>query len=440
VPTDTATRGTPAASFALRLAAWSLGLFGVLRWSWTDAHVVLPLARVQGHLAAALFGAPAAPVEVTTACSGTDALTLCLAAVLAYPAPWRTRLPGAVAGAAVIVALNTIRIGTLGAVAGSPNLFAALHLYVWPALLTLAIAGYVLAWMHVADRHPSLAWRPRPTLRFVALASMFLVLFVAASPLYLESASVLAAGGLIAHAAAAILSAGGGAAHATGNVLWTGRGGFTVTQECIATPLIPIYLAALCTSPTWRRLIVGGLAAVPLFVALGLARVLVVALPEVRGSPLFLVHAFYQLLLGVVVVALAAAWRPRGAKVLPRALAGIAAGVLLLAVLGPVYTRLAAWAPGAPLVDPQGAMALCPSFQTAMYGALWVATFAAAGWMRFGVGLAILGLTQAAGLLVVHVLASSASLTPHVRDVRGWAVVVPVVIFAAVIQGAHARR
>ncbi len=90
MPTDTARGRTAARSFTLRAVACSLGFFGLLRLTWTEAHAVLPLTRVQAGLASGLFGAPALPVEVTLACSGADALALCLGAVLAYPVQWRT--------------------------------------------------------------------------------------------------------------------------------------------------------------------------------------------------------------------------------------------------------------------------------------------------------------------------------------------------------------
>ena len=133
MPTATARAQTDAVKFALRGVAWSLGFFGLLRLNWTEAHVVLPLTRVQGGLAVGLLGTPTLPVEVTLACSGADALALCLGAVLAYPVSWRTRLVGAGVGAALIVSLNTLRIGTLGRAAASPAWFNALHVYVWPA-------------------------------------------------------------------------------------------------------------------------------------------------------------------------------------------------------------------------------------------------------------------------------------------------------------------
>src|SRR6185436_630053 len=144
------------------------------RLNWTETHLVLPLTRAQSMLAVGLLGAPTSPVVATLACSGTDALALCLGAILAYPVTWRMRLAGAGAGAALILVLNTLRIGTLGRVAASPVWFNALHVYVWPGVLTLAIAGYVFGWMRLADRRqalaekavaavPSSSARPQPT-------------------------------------------------------------------------------------------------------------------------------------------------------------------------------------------------------------------------------------------------------------------------------------
>jgi hypothetical protein len=238
-----------------------------------------------------------------------------------------------------------------------------------------------------------------------------------------------------------ILGVAGLSAHAAANVLWTPSGGFLVTQECISTPLIPVYVAAVCTySKTRRRLILGALCTVPLFIGLGILRLLAVALPEVVASPMFLVHAFYQLLSGAVVVFLAAVWRHGGRAALGHALAGVMVGMLFVHLLGPFYTRVVTYQAAVPLNDPQGAIALLPTFQVGLYLALWVAAFAAVGWTRFLAGLAILGLTQVAGLLALHVLASYSDLTAHVRDVRGWAIAGPVLIFVAVVNGAKPRR
>ena len=103
--------------------------------------------------------------------------------ILAYPVKWRARLAGAGGGTALILGLNTLRIGSLGRVAASPAWFNTLHVYVWPAVLTLAIAGYVFAWMRFADRRQTLdetevaprerllTGRPQPSRRFVVSPS-----------------------------------------------------------------------------------------------------------------------------------------------------------------------------------------------------------------------------------------------------------------------------
>jgi len=452
VPTDTV-RARAACKFALRALAWSLGFFAVLRLGWTEAHAVLPFTHLQAALAVGLFGTPASPIDATLACSGTDALALCFGAIFGYPVQWRKRLLGAAAGAGVILALNISRIGTLGRAAASPSWFNALHVYVWPAVLTVAIGGYVFAWMRIADHRPATSGgadapgpsggvRLRPTGGFVVLTAAFLLVFSATSPLYLESAGVLALAGFIARAAAALLGMVGVGAQAAGNVLWTPRGGFLVTQECIFTPVIPIYLAAICAySATMRRFTLGILATLPLFTALGIARLLVVALPDaIVTSSTFMVHAFYQLVVAAVLVFLAARWRHNGRAAVGRALVGLIGGVLFLQFFGPVYTRLVTRLASLPLDDPQGAIAFLPAFQVGLYLALWIAACLAVGWRLFVAGLAALALTQVAGLLALHSLVAHAGLTPHVRDVRGWAVAGPLLIVAAVVSVARSHR
>jgi hypothetical protein len=244
----------------------------------------------------------------------------------------------------------------------------------------------------------------------------------------------------VARGAAAVLRVAGIPAHAADNVLWTGSGGFLVTQECIATPLIPVYLAAVCAyAPTWRRLTAGVLASLPMFLALGAARLLLVALPAAMASPLFWVHAFYQLLFGAVVVCAAALWRDRRAAG-RHALGGLLAGVVAALLAAPLLGRVVAASGGAPLDDPQGAIAFLPAFQIALYVALCAAAWTGAGWARPIAGLAILALMVPATTLVLRVLAVHAGVAPHVRDIRAWAIAGPVLIFAAMMSPASARR
>lgn len=450
----TATASWPAANsrlirFVLTGVLISIGLFALLRLGWTETHVVLPLTLAEAAIAVRFFGMPAARIDVTSACSGADALSLCLGTVLAYPAAWPRRIAGAAGAMGLILALNILRIGSLGRAAGSPSRFDLLHLYLWPALMTLAVAAYVFVWMKVSDRAMpdegaalTRGTAPNPLRRFVAFAAAFLLAFVAAAPVYLNSAVVLSAAGVIARTTAAMLGVAGIHAYAVANTLWMSRGGgFAVTEECIATPLIPVYLAGIATfARNWTQRSLGFAAAIPLFVLLGVVRLLVVALPNSIAAQSFFIHAFYQLLAGALSVMAAAHWRHRDRTSAVWAACGVVAGALFIWVAGPAYLRIFTLAGVIPADDPQGGIAFLPVFQLALYLALWTAACGDAGWKRFAAGLTILTASQAIGLAMLALLLRQTGMTMAVRDVRGWAIAAPVAIFAAVVSLGRARR
>ncbi|MEO8359957.1 MAG: hypothetical protein ABI672_08000 [Vicinamibacteria bacterium] len=413
---------------------------GLIRLGWFEAQFVLPLTAAQAWLAFALFGSSSSRINVTLACSGADAVVLCAGAILAYPSRLGLRLTGVVMGTLMILALNILRIGTLGLASSSLFWFEALHVYIWPGVLALAIAGYVYAWMLVANRSPSSTdetpWN-RPAkdaslantgARFLILAAVFAVIFVATSKAYLESETVLAVASFIAQTAAALLGFVGLPAASAANVLSTARGSFLVTQECIVTPVIPLYLAGVLTYVSeGRRRLLAVAVAIPLFIVLGIARLLVVALPEALvASPLEAIHSFYQWLSWFVVVLIAARWRHGSAlRAWPTTLLGGAIGVSVALTLGPSYAALLVTGPiGQVGNDPQGALVLLPSFQVGLYLALAVAAFGSLRWQRLVIGLGLLATSQ----IALFLLLTETHVTPHVRDVRGWALLAPLLV------------
>jgi exosortase/archaeosortase family protein len=446
--------------FLLAAILWSAGLFAVLRAPVVERALVVPLTAAQQRAAEHYAGSPTAPIAVTLECSGTDVLALCLAAILACPVAWRLRIAGALGAFAFVMALNTVRIATLGLAAASPAVFDALHLQVWPAILLVASGGYVLGWMRfaVGSGHRG-ATAPDGTVqdlarRFAPRAAVVLVAFALCGPWIAESEALVAAGGVVAGAAGAILASAGLAATAAGNVLTTTRGAFVVTPECLATALVPVYIAGVLTarrSAGWRAAALA--AAIPLFGALAVVRLLLLAIPPaIADSPLILVHGFHQLVLGVVAVALLAFWREplgpnRTARAARRTGLAIGAGVAAAVVAGgPLTAFVLAVARAvaslgshtlADLTNPgdaQGALAVLPAYQACLLLALGIA--ARLGWRRVLPALVVLLVSQVLFLVALGEVADHAGLVAHALLLRGWAVAAPALLTLSMIRSA----
>lgn len=450
-----AARPAPAAGgglrFALTIGAWFVGLFGLMRLGWVENTLLTPFAQLQQRVAEQLTGVTSGLLYADASCSGGDPMALCMGAVFAYPAAWGARLRGAALGLAAITALNVVRLGSLSMVAENRALLDALHLYVWPGILILAAAACVYGWMDrqgngrggpggppaAAGAFGAAAVFGGATRRFLVLTAALVAAYFAAAPFFYQSDLVHVLAGWVALTGGAVLTAAGTAATVNGAGLHTAHGGFLVTQECVFTPLIPVYLAGVLAAPLvpWRRAL--ALAATPvIFFAIGVARVLVLAVPSAFvGSYEVAIHGFSQTLVAVLLVAAAAVWKAGGGRRgAARALmavgvglaAGMAAAPVLGALLGGGAAALQALAGhGHRFVDEQGAAAMLPAFQVGLFAALWAAVAGAAAWRRALLGIGVLAAAQAAVALPVGELAHHAGFDPHVSLIRAWTVVVP---------------
>ena len=87
-------------------------------------------------------------VSIEAGCNGVEAALILIAAMLAYPAPWRHRVLGMVAGLAAVQALNIVRVISLFYVGQwSPRAFEWSHLYLWQALIMLDVLIVWLVWI-----------------------------------------------------------------------------------------------------------------------------------------------------------------------------------------------------------------------------------------------------------------------------------------------------
>lgn len=92
-------------------------------------------------------------VEIAAGCNGVEAMIILVAAILAFPAPWRYRLWGMAIGILTIQVLNLVRIISL-IFLGMWNYaaFEWAHLYLWQALIILDALLVWLIWLRSLPR------------------------------------------------------------------------------------------------------------------------------------------------------------------------------------------------------------------------------------------------------------------------------------------------
>lgn len=94
-------------------------------------------------------------VSIEAGCNGVEASIVLVAAVLAFPAPWRARLAAIALGFLAVQALNIVRIISLFYL-GHWNLdiFTWVHLYLWPALIMLDVLIVFIVYLRWVARNP----------------------------------------------------------------------------------------------------------------------------------------------------------------------------------------------------------------------------------------------------------------------------------------------
>ena len=87
-------------------------------------------------------------VSIESGCNGVEATIVLIAAILAFPAPWKRRFVGLAVGVVAVQGLNIIRVISLFYL-GQWNLdvFEWAHLYVWQALIMLDVLIVWLIWV-----------------------------------------------------------------------------------------------------------------------------------------------------------------------------------------------------------------------------------------------------------------------------------------------------
>ena len=87
-------------------------------------------------------------ISIEAGCNGIEAAIILIAAMVAFPASWKHRAIGILAGLAAVQALNIVRVVSLFYI-GQWNLaaFEWAHLYAWQALIMLDVLIVWLVWI-----------------------------------------------------------------------------------------------------------------------------------------------------------------------------------------------------------------------------------------------------------------------------------------------------
>lgn len=100
-------------------------------------------------------------ISIESGCNGVEAALILIAAMIAFPAPWKLKLTGIAVGLAAVQAANLLRVVSLYYL-GQWNLavFEFAHLYLWQALIMLDVLVVWLLWIRVVARRSMVPHAP----------------------------------------------------------------------------------------------------------------------------------------------------------------------------------------------------------------------------------------------------------------------------------------
>jgi len=93
-------------------------------------------------------------VSIEAGCNAVEACIILVAAIMAFPAPWKYKAWGLLAGIAAVQVVNVLRVISLFYLGQwRMDVFEFAHLYLWQALIMLDVLFVWLVWMRTLP-HP----------------------------------------------------------------------------------------------------------------------------------------------------------------------------------------------------------------------------------------------------------------------------------------------
>jgi exosortase H (IPTLxxWG-CTERM-specific) len=163
----------------VRFFVWFLilqaGLFGLELTPWAQRWFVVPWTNTLAAISAGIVTqfdphvlasgkvlkntSNGFAVSIEAGCNGVEATIVLVAAIFAFPAPWKRKLIGLAIGIVAVQGLNIVRVISLFYL-GQWNfrVFEWAHLYIWQTLIMLDVMIVWLLWVRTLPRAaPALA-------------------------------------------------------------------------------------------------------------------------------------------------------------------------------------------------------------------------------------------------------------------------------------------
>jgi len=146
-----------ASLFGLELTPWAQQWF-VIPWTNTLAAIAAGIVtQFDPHVLASgkvlQNTSNGFAVSIEAGCNGVEATIVLVAAIFAFPAPWKRKLIGLAIGIIAVQGLNIARVISLFYL-GQWNfsVFEWAHLYIWQALIMLDVMIVWLLWVRTLPR------------------------------------------------------------------------------------------------------------------------------------------------------------------------------------------------------------------------------------------------------------------------------------------------
>ena len=114
---------------------------------------LLRLVGVSAQSHGAVISSPGFSVAIRSVCNGLEVTAIFIAAVLAFPVGWRSKLVGVAVGYTAVFLVNILRIVVLFLIGlHMPNVFESAHYYYAQGFVILVTAIVWVVWVSVCTR------------------------------------------------------------------------------------------------------------------------------------------------------------------------------------------------------------------------------------------------------------------------------------------------